>query len=108
MEGRLTEGGGTRVNDEGAAFELRGRPEGWWRGGRVKGEGEGDTRVKLGREGTRRDARARARAQLNNGLPYPPSLLTRALPLFVLFSLPPPFLPAVFVAVAVAVAITCL
>ena len=42
-----------------------------------------DTRVKLGREGTRRDARARARAQLNNGLPYPPSLLTRALRLFV-------------------------
>lgn len=76
-----------------------------WQG--VKREGEGDTRVKLGREGTRRDARARA--QLNNGLPYPPSLLTRALPLFVLFSPPPPsLLPAVFVAVAVAVAITCL
>lgn len=42
-----------------------------------------DTRVKLGREGTRRDARARGRAQLNNGLPYPPSPLTRALCLFV-------------------------
>lgn len=54
MEGRLTEGSGTGVSDEGAAFELRGRPEGWRRaGGR-------DTRVKLGREGTRRDARARA------------------------------------------------
>lgn len=32
---------------------------------------------------SRRDAKRRARAQLNNGLPYPPSLLTRALRLFV-------------------------
>jgi len=33
MEGRLTEGSGMGVSDEGAAFELRGRPEGWWRAG---------------------------------------------------------------------------
>lgn len=52
MEGRLTEGSGTGVSDEGAAFELRGRPQGWRRAG-------GGTRgLKLGREGTRRDARA--------------------------------------------------
>lgn len=37
---------------------------------------------------SRRDAKRRARAQLNNGLPYPPSLLTRALRLFV--PRPPP------------------
>lgn len=57
----------------------------------------GGTRV-AGRAGevrSRRDAKRRARAQLNNGLPYPPSPLTRALRLFV---------PSVLVAIAVAVA----
>lgn len=65
----LTEGSGTGVSDEGAAFELRGRPK--------AGGARREMWAKLGREGTRRDARekasARARARLNNGLPYPPS-----------------------------------
>lgn len=59
---------------------------------------DGGTRV-AGRAGevrSRRDAKRRARAQLNNGLPYPPSPLTRALRLFV---------PSVLVAIAVAVAV---
>jgi len=61
------------VSDERAAFE--GDPKG--SGVRMEGHA-GEVR-------SRRDAkrRARARAQLNNGLPYPPSLLTRALRLFV-------------------------
>lgn len=75
MEGRLTEGSGTGVSDEGAAFELEGDPKG---GGARRAGHAGEVR-------SRRDAkrRARARAQLNNGLPYPPPPLARALCLFV-------------------------
>lgn len=64
---------------------MRGRHssfEGDPKGGGARGPGH------AGEVRSRRDAkrRARGRAQLNNGLPYPPSPLTRALCLFVLSS----------------------